>query len=73
MGSQTGGNVNGYGELKSFDWPNSPITVYYSTKYFELIPGYERDSLYPDITVKQTFENYMNGIDAELNTVWNYK
>ena len=32
VGVPTGGSVNGYGELKSFSLPNSPVTVWYSTK-----------------------------------------
>lgn len=42
VGTPTGGNVNGYGEIKSFNLKNTPITVLYSTKYFELIKGYEK-------------------------------
>lgn len=71
VGSQTGGNVNGYGEVKSFRLPNTPIEVQYSTKYFELIKGYEKDYLYPDIEVEQSFENRLNGVDSEVQTVLN--
>lgn len=73
VGTQTGGNVNGYGELKNFTLKNFPITVYYSTKYFELISGYEKDSLYPDIYIEQNFEDYLNGIDKEVDTILEIK
>lgn len=46
-----------------------PITVWYSTKYFELIKGYDKDSLYPDILVEQSFENYANGVDKEVEII----
>lgn len=69
MGSPTGGNVNGYGELQYFNLQYMPVTVYYSTKYFELIQGYEKDSLYPDIMIPHTFEDYKNGIDREIQTI----
>ena len=69
VGTPTGGNVNGYGELKKFTLKNTPIFVWYSTKYFELIKGYEKDSLYPDIYVEQNFQNYLNGIDSEVDMI----
>lgn len=69
VGSQTGGNVNAYGEVKAFYLPNSGIRVGYSTNYFELIRGYSKDSLYPDIPVEDSLENYMNGIDSVVETV----
>lgn len=73
VGTPTGGNVNGYGELKNFTLKNTPIAVWYSTKYFELIKGYEKDSLYPDIYVEQNFENYLNGIDSEIEMILKIK
>jgi len=69
VGTPTGGNVNGYGELKSFNLKNAPITVWYSTKYFELVKGYEKDSLYPDIYVELNFEDYTNGIDRAVEMI----
>ena len=69
VGEQTGGSVNGYGELQSFQLKNTPVQVYYSTKYFELIPGYEKDSLYPDQPVAQTYEEYVAGVDPEVQAI----
>lgn len=69
VGEQTGGSVNGYGELQSFQLKNTPIQVYYSTKYFELIPGYDKDSLYPDQPVAQTYADYVAGVDPEVQAV----
>ena len=69
VGTATGGNVNGYGEIKSFELNNSPIFVYYSTKYFELIKGYEKDSLYPDVEIEYSFDDYKKGIDKEVEFI----
>lgn len=69
VGSPTGGTVNHYGEVKRFDLQHHPIVATYSAKYFELIKGYDKDSLYPDIEVTQTLDNYVNGIDAEVESV----
>ena len=69
IGTPTGGSVNSYGELNSFKLKHLPIIVYYSTKYFELIPGYDGDSLYPDITVTEDFQAYMSGVDTSVDTV----
>lgn len=69
VGSPTGGSVNGYGELKSFILPNSPMTVFYSTKYFNLVPGYEGSSLVPDIAVEATIDDRIAGRDAVVDYV----
>lgn len=69
VGSATGGSVNAYGELKSFSLTHMPITVYYSTKYFELKKGYEKDSLYPEMEITQDYKDYISGVDREVETV----
>lgn len=69
VGTPTGGNVKGYTEKQSFHLKNHPITVNFSTKYYEYIIGYSKDSLYPDIEIKQTFEDYSKGIDPEVEWV----
>ncbi len=69
VGASTGGSVNGFGELKSFSLPNSPVTVWYSTKYFELVPGYEGSSLMPDIPVEETLEDWLAGRDSVVEAV----
>ena len=45
------------------------MLVYYSTKYFELIKGYEKDSLYPDVEIVQSFDDYNKGIDVEIEFI----
>lgn len=69
VGSPSGGSVNGYGELQSFTLNNSPMVVYYSTKYFELVKDYPYDSIYPDMLIEKSFEDYVNGIDSEVASI----
>lgn len=63
IGTPTGGNVNGYGELQQFYLNHFPYTVSYCVKYFEMISGYEKDSLYPDKYVEVNYKDIMQGID----------
>lgn len=69
VGEPTGGNVVSYGDIQSFKLPNSSFQVTYSTKYFELIPGYKKDSLYPDVEIKTDFSEYKNGIDSCVKAI----
>lgn len=70
VGEPTGGSVNGYGEILSFSLNNMPLDVYYSTKYFEMVPGYPAgESLMPDMAVESTFEDYRSGRDAAVEAV----
>lgn len=69
VGSPSGGSVNGYGELQSFTLNNAPMVVYYSTKYFELVKDYPYDSIYPDIPIEKSFEDYVNGVDSEVTKI----
>lgn len=69
IGIPTGGSVNSFGELKFIETKKLPFIVYYSTRYFELIKGYEFDSLYPDIEISQNFHAYKSGTDVEVEWV----
>jgi len=53
VGEETSGKPNHYGEIKSFELPNSKLKVYYSTKYFK---HYEKDieTIRPDVIIKTT-------------------
>lgn len=65
VGSPTGGSVNGFGELQSVSLPHAPMTAYYSTRYFELEPGYPAGCpLLPDAAVEGTLQDYLEGRDA---------
>jgi len=70
IGEPTGGKPNGYGEVQSFQLPNSRLSVQYSTRLFQ-IPGF-RDSdpsLMPDIQVVETIEQFLSEQDPLFNTV----
>lgn len=69
VGTPTGGSVNAFGDAQTFPLQYFPARVSYSTRYYELDSRYQRDSLYPDISVAQTFENYQNGVDSELQAI----
>ncbi len=68
IGTATGGSANGYGEIKSFQLPNSGLAVIYCTKYFEPTDlGIQ--SLLPDIQVTHTLSDFVNGVDPELKAL----
>ena len=46
-----------------------PLTVYYSTKYFAMLPGGPDGSLMPDIEVERTLTDYVSGKDTALQAV----
>lgn len=72
VGTPTGGNVYFYGNTdNAVELPNSGFTVTYSTKYWQDIPGYKADTLYPDINIKHTIKDYISGIDKEVEVILN--
>ena len=72
FGEPTGGNVNGYGDIKTLTLPNSQLQVSYSTKYFNFSKDY-KEGFTPDVTVDQSFDHYMKGIDDVYEAVKNCK
>lgn len=67
VGETTGASANHYGEVKTFDLPNSRLMVTYSTKYFRLS---ETDGpIVPDIPAELSFRDYMKGIDPALEAI----
>ena len=68
IGTPTGGNVNGYGEIDQFYLNYFPYIVIYCQEYFEMVTGYELDSLYPDINVEVNYKDLMQGIDQCVET-----
>ena len=69
VGEPTGGNLNHYGEVKTFNLPYSGFTITYCTKYFENVKGYDKDALYPDIKSSIKLDDYINGVDTVVQTV----
>jgi hypothetical protein len=72
IGEPTGGNVNGYGDIKFLTLPNSKLKVSYSTKLFTLSNMYDSNFM-PDVNVEQSFDTYIKGIDDVYEEVKNYK
>jgi len=71
-GEPTGGNVNGYGDIKNLVLPNSKLEISYSTKYFEMSDKFT-EGFIPDVTVIQKFDDYKQGIDDVYEAIKNKK
>lgn len=72
VGTPTSGNIYGYGDTDdAVKLPNSYLEVIYSTKYKQLIEGYKADALYPDIYIKRTIQDYISGIDKDVEIILN--
>ena len=68
MGEPTGGKPDHFGEIKTFLLPNSKLKVYYSTKYFENAST-DEDSVYPDLEIPYTSQDFISGIDPVLEEI----
>lgn len=67
-GEPTGGNVNGYGNIKSLILPNSKLEIAYSSKYFNLSDKY-KEGFIPDVEVDQSYDDYIKGIDDVYESI----
>lgn len=71
VGETTGSSPNHYGEVKTFELPNSKLKVAYSTEYFKYL---ETDGpIVPDIPAELSFSDYARGIDPALEAIASYK
>ena len=69
MGEPTGGKPNTYGEVRTFELPNSKLVVAYSTKYFRLIKSADPPSVIPDQLIETSSADYFAGRDPVLEFV----
>ena len=69
VGSPTAQFINCPAEQYAYNLPNSGNNFYVSSKYFCYAPSESADSLYPDVTVYQTWEDYLHSVDSCLNYV----
>jgi len=71
VGEATGSSANHYGEVKTFELPNSKLKVAYSTNYFKYsdTDGF----IVPDIPAEPSFSDYVKGIDPALDAIAPYK
>lgn len=63
VGRPTGGNVSHFGELDSFVLPDTGLTCWYSTKWFD---NGGKGPLMPDIYAPRHIEDYRTGRDGAL-------
>jgi hypothetical protein len=71
VGEPTGGDLNGYGEVRDFVLPNTKATVVYSTRYRETWKG-KTGPLIPDISINYYSKSFMSGNDEALDWVFNH-
>jgi hypothetical protein len=70
IGEPTGGCPNSYGDMRSFQLPNSRAVVFYPTEFFSKFDTNE-NSIHPDIEIKYESEKYLKGIDPVLEYALN--
>lgn len=69
VGELTGGNINHFGELKTFELPNSKIRVNYSTKYWENWKNHD-GAFKPDIETSYTLSDFLKSYDKALEIIF---
>jgi hypothetical protein len=69
VGEPTGGKPNCYGDVGTFQLPNSKITIAYPTKHFELTTEGDPLTREPDVLVTRSWKDYLTGRDPVLETV----
>ena len=65
-GEPTGGKPNSFGEVKSFNLPNSGIKIQYSTKYWRMEEA-DPPSLMPDVKIEMASTDYFAIKDPVLD------
>ncbi|AQS11826.1 peptidase family S41 [Clostridium saccharobutylicum] len=68
VGEATSGKPNHYGSVKNFIFPNSKITVQYSTVYART-GNDESNSFIPDKTIEISIDDYVNKKDPVLDYI----
>jgi hypothetical protein len=66
LGEPAGEKLNSYGEVRSFQLPNSRLRVQYSTKFFRLGRSGDESVLQPEVTVGRTLADVLAGRDPVL-------
>ncbi|HTQ55926.1 MAG TPA: IPT/TIG domain-containing protein [Bryobacteraceae bacterium] len=66
VGQPTGGDPNAYGNIATFNLPNSGLRVTCSTRYYTVISGYTKDSVLPDVPVSYSSADYFARYDPFL-------
>ncbi len=75
VGTPTGGSVDHFGAVSTFELPHSQIGGQYSNKFIDMSVLYDAakpygvESFPPDIMVEQGFTDYINGIDTPVQYI----
>lgn len=72
IGEPTGGKPNHFGEVRSFELPNSKLMIFHSTKYFRKVEG-DPDAVYPDVRIEVGAEDFFAGNDPVLDAALGYE
>src|SRR5579872_94364 len=67
VGQPTGGNPNSYGNVYTYQLPNSGLYYQLSTRYFGMM--FKEDSLQPDILIPLRSDQYFSGQDPVLDAI----
>jgi len=67
FGEPTGGNPNAFGNVYSFQLPNSGLVLRLSTRYFGSM--FKEESLQPDVLIPLRSEQYFKGQDPVMDAV----
>jgi hypothetical protein len=68
VGEPSGGSPNHFGEVTSFELPNTKLKVFYSQKRFERAPP-GTTTITPDHVARATFADYLAGRDVVLDLI----
>ena len=69
VGEPIGGSLNNYGDVQTFDLPNSGFGVAIPTIYLEYAPGDPRLAIAPDLPVQGSSGDYFSSRDPVLQAV----
>jgi hypothetical protein len=69
VGEPTGQKPNSYGDVRTFELPNSRLVVSYSTKYFRMADRGDPPSYAPDHTVLMTSADLQSGRDPIMDWI----
>jgi hypothetical protein len=67
IGEPAGEKLNSYGEVRSFQLPNSHLRVQYSTKFFRLARNGDESVFQPDVTIGRTLADVLASRDPVLD------
>ncbi|MHA7813358.1 MAG: S41 family peptidase [Phycisphaerales bacterium] len=72
IGEPTGGKPNHFGQLSSFQLPNSGLTISHSTRWFQKVEG-DPDAVHPDVLIPWQSGPLFEGEDPVLDAALMYE